>query len=138
MIYLGTYSTSGITIDGLVFRNANATRLAASTDPFESTIINANTFSNYIQRRVAGALYIQQGLNCYFNNIVFEDNDCENRGAGIYINGGFGLTCSYYVTNSYFVNNFISQSTYGVMSNEHGNIYCYNTVFHNNRVGNFQ
>ncbi len=138
MIYVGNNTTTGVTVDGFVLRNANATRLPASTDIFESTFITANGIDNYIQRRLAGGIYVLRGLNSYFNNIVFENNECENRGAGIFLDGGTNLTSSFYVTNCYFVNNHISQGTYGAMSSFYGKIYCYNTVFHNNSVGNLQ
>lgn len=138
MIYLGTYSTSGITVDGFVFRNANATRPTGSSSVFESTNIFANSSNYPIQRRLGAGIYIQQGLNNYITNNVFENNECENRGAGAYFDGGFGLTCSYFVNNCYFVNNIISQSTYGAMSTYNGKIFCYNSVFHNNSVGDFQ
>ena len=137
MIYLGTYSSTGITLDGLIFRNANAQRDAASTDPFESTIITANGNDNYIQRRLAG-VYIQQGLNSYFNNLVFENNTAENRGAGLYTYGGYGITCSYTVTNSYFVNNLLTQSTYGAWAADYGIVKSYNNVFYGNKVGLYQ
>lgn len=138
MIGLGTYSTSGFSVDGLVFRNANSTRPTGSASIFESTIITANGSPYPIQRRVGGGIYLQQGLNNFVYNCVFENNECENRGPGVYFDGGFGLTCSYSVYNCYFVNNHISQSTYGAMSTYNGKIYCYNSVFHNNSVGNFQ
>jgi hypothetical protein len=135
MIYMGTYSTTGVTVDGLVLRNGNATRLAASTDYSEETYIFANGFDNPIQRRISGGLYVQRGLNSYFNNIVFENNECEVFGAALYLYGISGLFCTYNVSNCYFVNNRLSSSTYGAMCSDGGNVNCYNTVFYNNSCG---
>ena len=137
MIYLGTYSTVGTSLDGLVFRNANAQRDAGSTVVYESTAITVNGIDYGIQRRLGG-VYIQQGLNNTFNNIVFENNTAENRGAGLYTDGGYGTTCTYTVKNSYFINNLLSQSTYGAWAAENGKVNCYNTVFYGNKVGIYQ
>ena len=137
MIYIGTYSSTGITLDGMVFRNANAQRAAASTDVFESTTIAANSYNNGVQRRLAG-VYIQQGLNNVFNNLVFENNTAENRGAGLYTYGGYGTTCTYTVSNSYFVNNLLTQSAYGAWAADEGKVNSYNNVFYGNKVANYQ
>lgn len=137
MIYLGTYTSTGITVGGFHFRNANSTRPSGSANIFEGTTIAANNFTYGIQRRLGGGMYIQQGLNNYVVNCVFENNEAENRGPGVYFDGGFGLTCSFSVYSCYFVSNHISQSTYGAMSTFNGKINCYNSVFHNNSVGNF-
>jgi hypothetical protein len=135
MIYMGTYSTTGVTVDGLVLRNANATRLAASTDYSEETYVFANGFDNPIQRRISGGLYVGRGLNNTISNIVFENNECEVFGAALYLYGISGLFCTYNVINCYFVNNRMSASTYGAMCSDGGNVNCYNTVFYNNSCG---
>ena len=137
MIYLGDYSTFGITLDGLTFRNANAQRLPGSTDPFESTIIAANGFDNYISRRF-GCVYLDRGLQNYINNCVFENNIAENRASGLYTTGGFGTTCSFTVSNSYFVNNLLTLSTYGAWATEQCKAFCYNNVFYGNKNSDLQ
>lgn len=137
MVYLGNYTTTGITLDGLTFRNANAQRRSGSTDPFESTIINANGFDNYIPRRLGG-VYLDRGLNSFINNCVFENNTAENRASGLYTTGGFGTTCSFTVSNSYFVNNLLTLSTYGAWATEQCKAFCYNNVFYGNKNSDFQ
>lgn len=135
MIYVGNYSTTGITVDGLVLRNGNATRLAASTNFSEETYIFANGFENPIPRRISGGLYVGRGLNNTISNIVFENNECEVFGAALYLYGISGLFCTYNVLNCYFVNNRLSASPYGAMFTDGGNVNCYNSVFYNNSCG---
>jgi len=135
MIYVGNYSTQGVTVDGFILRNGNATRLPASTDPNEETFIFANGFNNPITRRNAGGIFVERGLNTNISNIVFENNECEVFGAALYLRGNFGLTCTYNVINCYFVNNRLSASPYGVMCSNGGTVNCYNSVFYNNSCG---
>ncbi|WP_298221627.1 T9SS type A sorting domain-containing protein [Flavobacterium sp.] len=135
MIYVGNYSTTGVTVDGLLLRNGNATRLAASTDYSEETYIFANGFDNPIPRRIGGGLYVGRGLNNTISNIVFENNECEVFGAALYLYGISGLFCTYNVINCYFVNNSLSASSYGAMYTNGGNVNCYNSVFYNNSCG---
>lgn len=135
MIYVGTYSTTGVTVDGLVLRNGNATRLLASTNFSEETYIFANGFDNPIPRRIGGGFYVGRGLNNNISNIVFENNECEVFGAALYLYGISGLFCTYNVINCYFVNNRLSASPYGAMCSDGGIVNCYNTVFYNNSCG---
>ncbi len=135
MIYVGNYSTTGVTVDGLVLRNGNATRLAASTNFSEETYIFANGFDNPIPRRIGGGFYVGRGLNNSISNIVFENNECEAFGAALYLYGISGLTCTYNVINCYFVNNRLSASSYGAMCSDGGTLNCYNSVFYNNSCG---
>jgi hypothetical protein len=135
MIYVGNYLTQGVTVDGFILRNGNATRLAVSTDPNEETFIFANGFNNPFTRRHAGGIFVERGLNSTFSNIVFENNECEVFGAALYLRGNFGLTCTYNVINCYFVNNRLSGSPYGAMCSNGGTVNCYNSVFYNNSCG---
>lgn len=134
MIYVGTLSTVGITLDGLVFRNANAQRASANNVADYSTNLSANN-SIYSIGRGSAPVFVYQGLNSTFNNIVFENNSSEYTASALYTGGGNdGTNCTYTVSNTYFINNILTTGTYGSWAAENTNINCYNTVFYGNKA----
>lgn len=137
MVYLGSYTTTGVTIDGFTIRNGTGATYGASVPPYDASTLTIGGIPYGITRVYGGGIYLQQGLNNIINNVIFDKNYAKNRGFGLWTDGGFGLTCSYTVTNCYFINNYGIQSTYGSWATNQGKNYGYNLVFYNNKMLNF-
>lgn len=137
MVYLGSYSSSGVTIDGFTLRNGTAGTWGGTVPPYDAASLTVGGIPYSIVRTYGGGIYLQQGLNNFVNNVVFEKNYAKNRAFGLWTDGGFGLTCSYTVTNCYFVNNYGIESTYGCWATNFGKNYGYNLVFYDNHIFNF-